>query len=91
MFNLGYLPGADHATITRPSTTLPALDAALNLLDKGGVITAVLYPGHEGGQEEAQSVMKWAASLSRKEYQVLQYRFMNQRQHPPFLIAIEKR
>ena len=36
MFNLGYLPGGDHSTITRPDSTRAALQAALSLLAPGG-------------------------------------------------------
>ncbi len=50
MFNLGYLPGgSDRTCITRPQTTVPALEAALRLLRPGGVLTVVAYRGHPGG------------------------------------------
>ncbi|TVY09744.1 tRNA (mnm(5)s(2)U34)-methyltransferase [Paenibacillus cremeus] len=91
MFNLGYLPGDDHATITQPESTLSALTASAEALRRGGIITAVLYTGHPGGAEEAEAVEQWAAALPQKEFQVLQYRFFNQKNHPPYLIAIEKR
>ncbi|GIP38895.1 SAM-dependent methyltransferase [Paenibacillus sp. J31TS4] len=91
MFNLGYLPGSDHATVTVPESTLPALDAALRLLRPGGLITAVLYTGHAGGQREADAVEAWAQALPQRDCQVLRYQFANQRSHPPYLLAIEKR
>lgn len=59
MFNLGYLPGGDHAVITRGEETLRALDAALGVLRPGGVLTVVGYPGHPGGDEEARAVRGW--------------------------------
>jgi predicted methyltransferase len=90
MFNLGYLPGCDHQIITRPESTIPALEAAVQLLRKGGIITIVLYPGHPGGQEEAEQVSVWAAKLLQREYQVIHYQFLNQRNHPPYLIAVQK-
>ncbi|MGG1596173.1 class I SAM-dependent methyltransferase [Paenibacillus naphthalenovorans] len=91
MFNLGYLPGADHATITQPGSTVTALEAAARLIRRGGIITAVLYTGHPGGEEEAAAVEQWASDLPQKQFQVLQYRFMNQINRPPYLIAVEKR
>ncbi|MFB6364349.1 class I SAM-dependent methyltransferase [Paenibacillus elgii] len=91
MFNLGYLPGADHETVTAPESTLAALEASVQLIRRGGIITIVLYTGHQGGQEEAAEVGRWAATLPQKHFQTLQYRFMNQINHPPYLIAIEKR
>lgn len=91
MFNLGYLPGADHGVITLPATTLPALNAALELLHPGGLLTVAVYPGHEGGALEAQAVDQWAAALGQREYQAMNYRFVNQRNNPPYLLAVEKR
>lgn len=90
MFNLGYLPGSDHQAITAPAATIPALQAAAAALRKGGILTIVLYTGHQGGQEEAAAVRVWAEQLPQKQFQVLEYRFMNQRNHPPYLIAVEK-
>lgn len=59
MFNLGYLPGADKRCITTTSSTLAALDVAIEFLAPGGVLTVVVYPGHAGGQEEAEAVRCW--------------------------------
>jgi len=59
MFNLGYLPGGDHAVITRTEETLRALEGALGVLRPGGILTIVCYPGHEGGDEESAAVMAW--------------------------------
>jgi len=91
MFNLGYLPGGDHRVVTRPETTLAALDAALLLLRPGGALTAVVYPGHEGGASEASAVADWAAALPQEKYQAMSYRFLNQRNAPPYVVAVEKR
>src|SRR4051794_38219274 len=35
VFNLGYLPGSDHNIITRPDTTIQAIDGCLDLLKIG--------------------------------------------------------
>ncbi|TBL69316.1 class I SAM-dependent methyltransferase [Paenibacillus thalictri] len=91
MFNLGYLPGYDHALITRTDTTVRALDAALLLLRKSGIVTVVVYPGHEGGREEAEAVRDWCGKLPQELYQVLQYQLINQKNNPPYLLAIEKK
>ncbi|MBU5671893.1 class I SAM-dependent methyltransferase [Paenibacillus brevis] len=92
MFNLGYLPasGADQAVITSPHSTIPALDQALELLRPRGVLTAVLYPGHSGGREEAEKVEGWAAALSQGRGQALMYRQL-QKPDSPYLIAVEKK
>lgn len=92
MFNLGYLPSgnADKTIITEPESTLAALDAALALLRPGGIITAVLYPGHEGGDREAAAVEAWAAGLAQQRAQSIIYRQL-QRASAPYAIAVEKK
>mgnify|MGYP001567186137 CR=1 FL=1 len=90
MFNLGYLPHADKALITSASTTLPALEQSLIVLRAKGVLTIMCYPGHEGGECEAEAVETWAEALDRKSYRVLRYGMLNGPNQPPFLIAIEK-
>lgn len=90
MFNLGYLPGGDHSIITEPETTCAALTASAELLRPGGVITIVAYSGHQGGEEEFQAVESWAASLPQDAFRALSYRFVNQKNDPPRLFAVEK-
>nr|WP_182299642.1 class I SAM-dependent methyltransferase [Cohnella cholangitidis] len=90
MFNLGYLPGASSDVITKPATTLAALAASLRLLRSGGALTVVVYPGHEGGREEADAVEAWAAELSPAIAQAVIYRFP-QKAASPYLIALNKR
>lgn len=91
MFNLGYLPGGDKTRITTPETTIDALDRACQYLASGGVITVVQYVGHEGGAAEAQAVNDWAEALDQAQFQALAYRFVNQRNDPPRLLAISRR
>lgn len=92
MFNLGYLPAADadKSIITEPSTTLDALQAAIDLLRPRGIMTVVLYPGHAGGDIEAEAVKQWAASLPSTVGQTILYRQL-QRADAPYLIAVEKK
>lgn len=90
MFNLGYLPGGDHSITTEPETTRQALDTSAGLLRPGGVITVVAYPGHKGGEEETRAIELWASSLPQDSFRALSYRFVNQANDPPRLIAVEK-
>ncbi len=62
MFNLGYLPGSDRRIVTHSQTTLPALDAALRSLKPGGILSLMVYRGHEGGQQEWEAIRSWLAS-----------------------------
>ncbi|KKO53550.1 class I SAM-dependent methyltransferase [Paenibacillus sp. DMB20] len=92
MFNLGYLPSetSDKTVITSPDSTIPALEAALEMLAPGGVITIVLYPGHDGGSLEAAAVEAWASSLPQRSAQAVMYRGI-QRPDAPYLIALERK
>ncbi|MEM7144829.1 MAG: class I SAM-dependent methyltransferase [Verrucomicrobiota bacterium] len=88
MFNLGYLPGGDHGFVTEPGTTVAGLEAALGVLGPGGLVTVVVYPGHEGGAEEAVAVEEWVGGLGG-EGKVL----VNERggggEGVPYLVAVE--
>lgn len=70
MFNLGYLPGSDRRLVTDAGNTLAALDAALELLRPGGLVSLMVYRGHPGGNEEWRAIEQWlsASSLSRTVY-----------------------
>ncbi|NLP17885.1 MAG: methyltransferase domain-containing protein [Firmicutes bacterium] len=91
MFNLGYLPGGDHSIITRPDTTISAVKSGLKLLRPGGIMTIVMYTGHTDGGTEAAQLKRFCHTLNQKDYHVLSYCFLNQQNHPPQLLAIEKR
>ncbi|TYP70131.1 class I SAM-dependent methyltransferase [Paenibacillus methanolicus] len=90
MFNFGYLPGADPSVITQTRSSIDALEAALGVLRPGGIVTAVLYPGHEGGDAEAAAIEAWASALPQVAAQTMLYR-MAQKPTAPYLIAVEKR
>lgn len=70
LFNLGYLPGSDKRCITRPETTLTALDQALSLLAPGGLLSVLAYTGHDGGREEADAVIGWLETLDEDRFRV---------------------
>ena len=91
MFNLGYLPGGEHAIVTKPESTVMALQVAVDRLNQGGIITLVIYTGHPGGQEEYNVVRSFAAGLPQQHYSVLEYKLINQVNRPPLLLAIVKR
>lgn len=59
-FNLGWLPRSDKSTITRPETTLAALESAAGALDKScGLLSVLCYRGHDGGAEEFEAVREF--------------------------------
>lgn len=90
IFNLGYLPGADHTVTTHGQTTIQAIDEMLEMMKIGGIIVLVVYHGHEGGKEERDDVLTYVESLSQKQVHVLRYDFLNQKNDPPFILALEK-
>lgn len=91
IFNLGYLPQSDKAVITLPETTRQALDALLLRLAPRGRVILVCYYGHVGGAEELAVVREYCQKLPQKEYNVLNYQFINQQNQPPILFCIEKK
>lgn len=90
IFNLGYLPKSDKSIITKSNTTLKAISILLPKLRVGALLVVVVYYGHEGGQEEKDAVLEFVAQLPQQKYAVLKYGFINQKNSPPFVIAIEK-
>ena len=90
MFNLGYLPHGDHAIVTQPESTVAALHSATKQLNKGGMITILVYTGHEGGIEEWEKVREFSLALPQQLFAVLEYRLINQKNNPPFLLAITR-
>lgn len=90
IFNLGYLPSADKSVITRPQTTIEALEKLCGLLVKGGRIAIMIYYGHEGGDLERDAVLDFVIQLNQQEYTAAIYRTLNQVNNPPFLVMIEK-
>lgn len=90
IFNLGYLPSADKNIITKPQTTIEALEKLCRMLIKGGRIAVMIYYGHEGGDIERDAVMDFVSQLPQQEYTATIYRTLNQINNPPFLVMIEK-
>jgi tRNA A58 N-methylase Trm61 len=90
IFNLGYLPGSDKSIVTMPETTIAAIEQLLEILSPEGLIVLVIYHGHPKGQTERDELMKYVQSIDQKLARVLLYQFLNQKNHPPFIVAIEK-
>lgn len=87
MFNLGYLPGEDHACTTEAAITLAALAAAIEVLKAdGGVLTIICYPGHAAGADEAVAVEAWMERLAVTGWRVAKYGTLYTRRPAPFLL-----
>ncbi len=88
--NLGFLPGGSPDIITRPDSTLAAIDLACRALAGGGRLAIVVYPGHPGGDVEATAVENYFSRLDPVQYQVLLIRVQNRPQAPYLFIAEKK-
>ena len=90
-FNLGYLPGGNHSVTTQAETTIRSVEACIDLLAEGGLITIVAYPGHKQGKEENSKVNDFLCSLPQQEFTVACWQMINQVHNPPILYAIERK
>ena len=76
--------------ITHAGTTVHALREAVELLAPGGLLTVVVYTGHDGAREEADAVAKWVATLATERYRVVEDGRLEARERSPYLVAIER-
>ena len=90
MFNLGWLPGAEHIVTTKTDTTLEAVRAAVSLIAPGGIVTVCVYPGHDEGTRELSALLEYAGGLSVREFNVAHHRFLNASLQTPQLILIQR-
>jgi len=90
MFNLGYLPKGDHSIITKSSSTIKGILSTLKLLKCGGIISIIIYYGHDGGIEEKQEVLNFLQELSNEDVTVMQCDYINHSNNPPIAVFIEK-
>ncbi len=85
-FNLGYLPGSDHAITTMASTTVAAINAARQLLAPDGLITVVCYR-HDEGQRELDAVRASFASIPPPQGLCMETRCINRDGSAPVIFA----
>ena len=90
MFNLGYLPGSDKRVTTMRETTMPAIEAAIDLLGHDGVLLVAVYPGHAEGDAEGKMVLDYFSTLDRHLICCTLIRIVNS-PTSPFFIVVEKK
>ncbi len=86
MFNLGYLPGEDHALTTEAGETVEALKAAADLLKPSGLLSVICYPGHPAGALEAEAVEAWMLTMTPLGWRVVKYATLGTKRAAPFLL-----
>ena len=91
MFNLGYLPGSGNKNVTTMrATTMPAIEAAISLLGKDGIILIAVYPGHEEGDAEGKMICEYLSTLKRFEYCATRINILNSPTSPYFILIENK-
>ena len=88
MFNLGYLPRSGKKTVTTMrETTMPAVEAAIELLAPDGALIIAIYPGHEEGALEGDMLREYFATLSRFRICASEFRILNSPTSPYFFLV----
>ncbi len=90
MFNLGYLPGGDKSITTMRETTMPAIEAAIDLLDRDAVLNIAVYPGHAEGDAEGKMICEYLSSLDRRKICCTQIKILNSPTSPYFIVVETK-
>ncbi len=91
MFNLGYLPGGDRSVTTEPEEVKAGLGAAMEMLRANGLITVVIYTGHEGGRAELDALLDFGASVDDRRFRVMHVSNMNGGRPSPSIMVIQKK
>lgn len=91
VFNLGYLPGGNHAITTQIDSTMKAVEIGLDLLKKNGLISILIYEGHKEGKKEKEKLIEFGKSLDAKKFHVIILELINQKKTPPTLMLITKK
>lgn len=91
MFNLGYLPRSGRKQVTTlRETTMPAVEAAIDLLADDGVLIIAIYPGHEEGALEGDMLREYFGALSRFKICASEFRILNSPTSPYFFLVEKK-
>ena len=89
-FNLGYLPGGDHAKATKGESSIRAIETGLALLKKKGLMTVCIYSGGDSGFEEKDAVLAYLKALDSKKYLVIVSEYANRPNNPPIPVLVIK-
>lgn len=91
VFNLGYLPGGNNkALTTMRATTKKAVEDAISILDKDGIVLIAVYPGHEEGRLEGEMLDEFLRGYDRKKICVSRFQIINS-PTSPFFFAVESK
>lgn len=88
VFNLGYMPGENKEIVTQSDSTLCAVKQALSLVKTGGIVSVVVYRGHDAGANEADVLGRFFNELSSKDYHVAFIEMTNQTKKAPAMYLV---
>jgi len=63
--------------------------AAVQLLDRGGMLLIVAYPGHPEGKDEGLMLDEELAKYDRKQFTVSKFRIINSPTAPYFFCVVK--
>ena len=89
IFNFGYLPHGSTEITTKLETSMQAVEKALKLLEKHGILILVIYPGHDEGKKESAYFSTWVKELDSHYYATVSLKMEN-KQDAPYLLVVEK-
>ena len=88
MFNLGYLPRSGKKSVTTMrETTMPAVEAAIELLAPDGALIVAISPGHEEGALEGDMLREYFKTLSRFKICASEFHILNSPESPYFFLV----
>jgi hypothetical protein len=67
-----------------------ALEKALILLKKGGMVSLCIYSGGDSGFEERDAILSWLKNLDSRRYLVIRSDYYNRPKNPPIPVMIIK-
>ena len=89
-FNFGWLPGGDRRIFTMPESSIPAINAGLELLRVGGLMCLGIYYGKESGFAERDGLLAFLPTLDYRKYTVMETHFCNRPNNPSISVVIVK-
>ena len=90
MFNFGYLPGGDHNIVTKEKTSIKAIEASLDVLKRGGLVSLCIYSSKEMGHAEKDAILAWLKMLDSQKYLVIVSEYYNRNNDPPIPALVYK-
>lgn len=73
---------------THAETSIAAMEQALTLLKKGGLMSLCIYSGGDSGFEEKDRILSWLKTLDFKKYLVIRSDYYNRPNHPPIPVLV---